>query len=390
MRVISRDVYKKSDGKRAPVTGFAGYVSNSKPVLMLCDGWEDYSDGYDEYAIRMSYDNGKTWTEPVMKFKGFKTDEGKVRYGEPAAFWDADKEKLIILIDKSLYPGDVLHNQTRYQVVEHIYDGRTGKWSGERDPQLAPGHSLAVSFSFPIKTRRGNIMVPAMQGMEDADGRIIVDERSGTPVSEPLTIIGGWNRRGGLDWKVGRPVEVDRDTTTRGMDENVYAELRSGRIAMVIRASNAGAHELPGYKWLCFSDDDGLNWTKPVPVPATGGPPIESGANGSAFFRSIKSGKLYWLGNLCRSGERPCGNYPRTALMLVECQEEPFAFKRESISIIDQLEPGDSPDLQLSNFRFYQDRETGDLVIYMLRYCVKGIRNWFDSDCYCYRVAMEE
>ena len=388
MRVISRDVYKKSDGERAPVTGFAGYVSNSKPVLMLCDGWEDYSDGYDEYAIRMSHDNGRTWTEPAMKFKGFKTDEGKVRYGEPAAFWDADKEKLIVLIDKSLYPGDVMHNQTRYQVVEHIYDGRTGKWSDERDPQLAPGLSLAVSFSFPIKTRRGNIMVPAMQGMEDADGRIIVDKRSGTPVSEPLTIIGRWNRKGGLDWKVGRPVEVDRDATTRGMDENVYAELRSGRIAMVIRASNAGAHELPGYKWLCFSDDDGLNWSKPVPVPATGGPPIESGANGSAFFRSIKNGRLYWMGNLALRGERPKGNWPRSPLVIVEVQEEPFALKRETIFAVDERGYNDSPRVQMSNFRFYQDRATGDVVIFLTRYGEFSEKEWMLADYYRCRVQM--
>jgi hypothetical protein len=40
-------------------------------------------------------------------------------------------------------------------------------------------------------------------------------------------------------------------------------------------------------------------------VPATGGEPIESGSNGSALFRSIKNGRLYWMGNLaCAANAR--------------------------------------------------------------------------------------
>jgi hypothetical protein len=371
---------------RPPVTGFAAYASNDASLLMHCHGWEDYSDGYDDYGIEISRDNGKTWSDWTIKWNSIVTPEGRVRYAEPAAYWDPDAEQLTVLIDKSLYPNDTLTHQTQYQVVEYVYDPKTDTWSDERPLDLG-AKSLAVSFSFPIKTARGVIMVSAMRGMLDAEGNIVVDERSGTPVYEPVTIRGRRDADGRIVWSLGSPIPVDRSVTTRGMDEHTYAELADGRVAALIRASNAGAPDLPGYKWLAFTADDGLTWSRPVPMPADTGDPIESGANGSALFRSTRDGKLYWIGNLCRDGERPNGNRPRHTLMLVEIQEDPFAFKRDSIFIIDEQEPGDTPALQISNFRFYQDRETGDLVVFAPRLGAQG-RDWRQSDYYRYRVAM--
>ncbi|MBN1341418.1 MAG: exo-alpha-sialidase [Phycisphaerae bacterium] len=385
-RRVDRELVLSSKDNRPVVTGFVSYVSNREPVVMHCCGREDYSDGYDDYAVQMSRDNGLTWTDPVVKWKSFKTPEGKVRYGEPAAYWDPHAEKLLVLIDKTLYPKDALTHQTKFQVVQYVYDPKTDRWSDERPLQL-DSKSIAVSFAFPIRTSRGTIMVPACRAKLDAAGSILVDPRSHTPVYESITILGRRGGDGEIEWRLGRPVEVDAGVTTRGMDENTYAELRDGRVAMLIRASNAGAPELPGYKWLALSKDDGMSWTRPVPMPATGGAPIQSGANGSAFFRSIKNGRLYWIGNLCREGERPSGNMPRHTLMLVEVREDPPGFKRESIFHIDEMEPGDTKALQLSNFRFYQDRETGDLVLYMDRYGAKG-EDWRKSDYFRYRVAI--
>ena len=57
------------------------------------------------------------------------------------------------------------------------------------------------------------------------------------------------------------------------------------------------------------SRDEGDTWSAPVPLPATGGEPIESGSNGSALFRSIKNGRLYWMGNLALRGEHANGNW---------------------------------------------------------------------------------
>ncbi len=387
-QVVEKQMLIPATDGRPVVTGFVTYVSNDKPILMHCYGWEDFSDGYDDYGIKFSRDNGKTWGERVIKWKSTETPEGRIRYAEPAAFWDAETERLIVLIDKSLYPNDTLTHQTRYQIVEHVYDAKSESWSEERPVDLG-SESIAVSFGFPIETSRGVLMVPAMRGLLDANGAIVVDERSGSPVYESLTIRGTRGPDENYTWQLGTPIPLDRATTTRGMDEHNYTELANGRVATLIRASNAGAPDLPGYKWLSFSGDDGATWSKPMPMPADHGDPIESGANGSAFFRSITNGKLYWIGNLCRDGERPNGNMPRHTLMLVEIQEEPFAFKRDSIFHIDEQGPGDTPAMQLSNFRYYQDRETGDLVVYADRYGAGG-RDYMDSDYYRYRVKLPD
>jgi hypothetical protein len=172
------------------------------------------------------------------------------------------------------------------------------------------------------------------------------------------------------------------------LDENAIIQLRDGKIAAVCRGDNSAFPEKPGYKWLSFSKDDGEHWSAPVPFPAAEGEPIESGANGSALFRSTKNGKLYWMGNLALQAERPKGNWPRSPLVIVEVQEEPFALKRETIFAVDERNFNDSPRVQMSNFRFYQDRETGDVVIFLTRYGEQSAEQWQLADYYRYRVRM--
>jgi hypothetical protein len=173
------------------------------------------------------------------------------------------------------------------------------------------------------------------------------------------------------------------------VDENALFELSDGRIVAICRGDNTMFPETPGRKWLSFSDNDGESWLPPVPLPADDGSVPESGSNGSALFRSIKTGKLYWIGNLCLAGQRARGNLPRTSLALIEVQEAPFALRLATMFLIDEKGYNDSPDLELSNFRFYQDRLTGDLVLLMNRYEQHGHDQWWNSDYYRYRIEIE-
>jgi hypothetical protein len=94
------------------------------------------------------------------------------------------------------------------------------------------------------------------------------------------------------------------------------------------------------------------------------------------------------MGNLALRGERAKGNRPRSPLFIAEVQEEPFALKRETIFAVDERTYNDSPGVQLSNFRFYQDRETGDVVIFLTRYGEHSEKEWMLADYYRYRVEM--
>ena len=86
------------------------------------------------------------------------------------------------------------------------------------------------------------------------------------------------------------------------------------------------------------------------------------------------------MGNLCIHGKRPNGNYPRTPLVVAEVQEEPFAIRRDTITVIDQQAPGEPDRVQMSNFRYYQDREDGNLVVFVTRYAEVSAEDWMRAN----------
>jgi hypothetical protein len=387
-KLLSKGVFMRHENGRPAVTGFITYIHATKPILMHCSGREDYSDGYDDYAVSVSHDNGKTWSKPEVRWKSSAVPEGRMRYAEPAAFFDADRDRLIVLIDHTLYPKDKLNVDTEYGLELNIYDTRRQKWTERRELKFPGQRTPAMSFSFPLKTTRDRLLFPGMRKTIDAAGQAVHYGKTWAPVDEVVTVIGEHGARGELTWRLGQPLNIAPELSSRGLDENALIELRDGRIAAVCRGDNSAFPEKPGYKWLSFSHDDGQTWSAPVPLPAVGGEPLESGANGSAFFRSIKNGRLYWMGNLALRGERPNGNWPRSPLVIVEVQEEPFALKRDTIFAVDERGYNDSPRVQMSNFRFYQDRATGDMVIFLTRYGEQSEKEWMLADYYRYRVQM--
>jgi hypothetical protein len=387
-KLLSKEVFLRHQNRRPVAAGFITYISSTKPILMHCHGWEDYSDGYDDYSVSLSYDNGKTWSPDQVRWKSSVVPEGRIRYAEPAALFDPDQQKLIVLIDKTLYPKDKLDVDAQYGLELNVYDCKRRTWSNSREVSFPGQRSPAMSFSFPIKTSRGRLLFPGMRQTVDAAGKTVHYMKTWAPVDELVSVIGEYGTGGELSWRLGRPLNIAPEISSRGLDENTVFELADHRIAVICRGDNSAFPEKPGYKWLSFSSDDGATWSAPAPLPATGGDPIESGANGSALFRSIKNGKLYWMGNLALRGERPRGNWPRSPLVMVEVQEAPFALKRDTIFAVDERTYNDSPRVQMSNFRFYQDRQTGDVIIFLTRYGEQSEKEWMLADYYRYRVEM--
>jgi len=388
MKLLSKEVFLRHRNKRPPATGFVTYISTTQPVLMHCHGWQDYSDGYDDYSVSVSYDNGRTWSAEEVRWKSRVEPEGRIRYAEPAAFFDSDKEKLIVLSDQALYPKDKLNADADNTLVMDVYDPKTRTWSHRRELKFPGQRSPAMSFSFPLKTSRGRLLFPGMRKTVDASGKAIHFKNGWAPVDEVVTVIGEYGGGGEIAWHLGQPLNIAPEISSRGLDENTVTELPDGRLAAVCRGDNSAFPEKPGYKWLSFSGDEGETWSVPVPCPATDGEPIESGANGSALFRSIRNGRLYWMGNLALRGERAKGNRPRSPLVIAEVQEEPFALKRGTLYAVDERTYNDSPGVQMSNFRFYQDRETGDVVLFLTRYGEHSEKEWMLADYYRYRVEM--
>src|SRR5439155_1607187 len=237
-KVLSKEIFLRHENRRPVATGFITYVSRTKPVLLHCFGREDYSDGYDDYAIQLSSDNGGTWSKPEVRWKSSVLQGGRMRYAEPAAFFDPDSEKLIVLIDHTLYPRDKLNVDTEYGLELNIYDPARGKWIDRSEVKFPGQRTPAMSFSFPIKTARGRLLFPGMRKRADSEGKAIHYKNTWAPVDEMVTVTGEW-KGGDLTFRLGQPLGIEPERSSRGLDENTLAELSDGRTAAVCRGDNS-------------------------------------------------------------------------------------------------------------------------------------------------------
>ncbi|MBN2309580.1 MAG: exo-alpha-sialidase [Candidatus Hydrogenedentes bacterium] len=388
MRLLSKEVFIPSRDGTGVFPGFITYVHRTKPILLHRFGWVEASDTYDNFHERISEDNGVTWTEPVLKLKSKAVEGGRIRYCENGGFFDADTNRVMTFVSKFLYPDDRLNVDIPRQVEVEVYDPGQAERPKPFTLSFDPPQDISISFCFPIKTSAGRILVPMFQQELDDAGAVRHHPKSGAVIYQVRMIIGEYRAGGALDWRLGEPLRSDPARNTRGYSESAPVELRDGRIALLCRGSNVGMADEPGYKWLSFSEDGGESWREAVPLCGDDGEPIESSATGCACFRSIANGKLYFIGNLCARGERAEGNWPRSPLYVAEVQEDPFAIRRDSLTVIDERGPDDSPQTQISNFRYYQDRATGDVVVTATRFGERDAKKWKWADHYRYRVAL--
>ena len=418
MKMIDKQKLISHKPDRAPLCGFAGYVSKDQPRLLRRIGWEISNDIHDDFSDQMSNDNGRTWSEIRPSLCNKQVEGGYICHTENQILLLPDGRLAHFTNDKfeASLGGCDLSCGCKVRITvgtpEEISCGK-----GESlvsDFGLKQG--LMVSFMTANMDARGRFLAPIQWQKQDADGSIrrrgiairgkAMDVYSSAPygttrndltdiildVWEVGLLIGEFGRDGRLIWRRTGPVPCDFESTSRGLYEAALAELPGGGLVMVIRGSNAHWLDKPGYKWLTCSNDGGETWSSVVPLPCSDGSLIESSATGSALFRSIKNSKLYWIGNLCLDGRHPNGNMPRSPLYIAEMQEDLVAIKRKTITVIDQAQPSEHPDTQHSNFKFYQDRETGDIVLYLTRYGARGYENnsWMLADLYQYRIALEK
>jgi hypothetical protein len=403
MKLLSKTRISPATSQGAPLCGCIAYIDSEKPLLMHRIGHEVASDVHDDFYDTFSNDNGQTWNEPRLALQRIAQENGHIYFVENALYYSADHNRVVHFVDevfqRNLNQYDLNHTtQIRITIDEpQMLINGTANTTFKSTFGLEQG--LAVSLCHPFADSKGRLLVPVQWQREDEEKEI---SSQGFPMRSDLPnilkdvwqcalLIGTWNEDHALNWQLGNPVPYDFQTTSRGLCEGTVAELSNGQLAMILRGSNAAWPEKPGYKWLSFSDDGGLNWSHAEPLHCDNGSLPESSATGSALFRSEKNGQLYWIGNLCLNGERAGGNWPRSPLYIAEVQEEPFRLIRESIMVIDERTPHESEFVQHSNFKYYQDRETNDVVLYLTRFGERGHEDgkWLDADLYQYRIRID-
>lgn len=419
MKTISKRVLMKHTPERAPLCGFVGYVDHHKPRLLRRIGWEIANDIHDDFSDQFSEDNGATWGELRPSLAKKRVEGGYICNTENAMLLLPDGRVMTFTNDKFEYDlagcnlGTPCSARITVGTPEEIARGQGASFVSDF------GLKQGVCFSFPqpIVDRRGRVLATVQWQKQDVDGSLrrrgfegrVPGIATNTEPGQPLALrpdmpdvfvdywevgllIGEPQGDGSFAWRRTGAPDHDFECSSRGMCEGALTELNDGTLVMVMRGSNAHYPDKPGYKWVTYSTDGGESWTKAAPLGCSDGSIIESAANGSMFFRSITDGRLYWVGNLCTEGRRPVGNNPRSPLHVVRMQEHPFAFERDTITVVDRtnVDAGEHPNTQHSNFKIYQDRQTGDLLIYLTRFGENGYDRdqWMRADLYEYRVSM--
>lgn len=207
-----------------------------------------------------------------------------------------------------------------------------------------------------------------------------------TPFYQSRVLIGKWKADMQISWEISDPARLSPAKTTRGVFEPTLAHIPDGRLLMVLRGSNMRRTELPGYKWYSVSEDNGRTWGEVKPWTYTNGESFFSPSSCSQLIMH-SSGRLFWLGNICR--ENPDGNLPRRPFVIGEVDKESLLLKKETVIVLDDVQPRENPDMRLSNFHAYEDRVTREVVFCMPRWfaCRKDEFDW-TTHTYRYRVSV--
>ena len=215
-----------------------------------------------------------------------------------------------------------------------------------------------------------------------------------------MIVRGSWNeKKQTYDLVFSKPIIVSDLISSRGLGEPAVMELANGRIIVVMRGSNTCykpwntriAPGTPGYKFFSCSDDGGKTFSPPMPWYFDNREVLYSSASISYLFRSLKNNRCYWVGNIT-DPVRTDGNFLRWPLCIVEVDECSGILKKDTLTVIDTRQEGESDLLQLSNFFMLHDRETLHTELYLAKigqYEDSSNRNVFKGDCCKYLIDWE-
>jgi len=421
---VKKELYAPSPEPRTGISLSMKYIGNGlkmEEIRALIKS----SDWVEQPRKRISVDNGRTWSDwEIIDEKSTVQGDYTQSGGESqdgTGSYDPVSKRLIKPVFQRIIKGKpevamselwkgirLFSDHGFYQLSED--DGLTwskaymlkyeegpdfdkNNWGDEkffRTNEMYIGNAVTLKNGSVIIT--ATIPVPFMDD-EDKDIPSVFPNtyREGC-VAGAICFVGRWNESmKNYDWQCSNSIFVPRRVSTRGLVELNISELTDGRLLMIARGSNTGLDPLkyPGRKWYSVSEDGGLTWCNINDIRFDTGEQIYSPASISSMIRSSINGRLYWTGNI---SEQPVeGNSPRYPLVITEIDEEKICFVKNSLTIIDDRDMvHDSDALQLSNFSIFENRETRDIEIYLLRLGERGGGpDVWSADVYKYTLSLK-
>ena len=405
-REIRREVFLPSPRAGTAVLANTYYTRPSGSELISMHELTSRSDTTDVAFFRYSNDNGRTWSPAEEIRTEEKRPHGKLRRMLRGACVDPHTGRFLRFRIQGVLPTDDPLEGMKQWVV--YYSASTdGGLTWYLDEQIihkgaafSPRHPLpgvvtgktcfmiGDTASVPLILDDGTLLLPIILTPAGPDGHYH-NPGGGLTYTDAAVLHGRWAADGRhLEWELSDVVKADPQLSTRGMDEPTLALLADGRLLMVLRGSNDKKPHLPGRRWVAYSSDRGRTWTTPKPWTYTSGENFFSPSSCSQLL-THSSGRIFWLGNITK--ENPVGNRPRYPFVIGEVEGRTGLLRKESVRIVDDLRPGDSPDLTMSNFSAREDRSSGDIVLHLSRLFQhsKGeLRDW-TSDAFIYHIPVD-
>ena len=368
------------------------YSSNDRNVLL-----QSISIGK-RGVIRRSEDNGKSW-EAVEEWTSEEPlgDGLVLERGLPEVFCDPDNGLVIRFFitarnNPNIVPWDYARSpMTRTRKIFFQTSQNEGQTWSEPERLIMQGgdydethwmdgvyygkNGACIEGSQIIKNRRGETLAP-MWGTRLFENDDIINPNADPATSNPDGTVehfsgcffGRWRADGsGIDWSVSESVRLPLKYSCDGADEPSVDYLPDGRLFMVLRARTYPhtGQKLPSLHYYTLSNDDGRTWSEPEPLLYDDGSYAYSPACLANVLRSSKNGRFYVMTNFA---EGPCVNCdPRNRLQIAEIDTTTLTIKKDTVTIIEpQDESLNQPDnIRFSNFRWYEDRETQNIVLHM-------------------------
>lgn len=403
---IRREVFLASPKPGTAVLANTYYTRPTGTELISMHELMSRSDTTDVAFFRYSTDNGRTWTAGEEIRTEERRPQGKLRRMLRGACVDPHTGRFLRFRIEGVLPTDDPLEGMKQWVVFYsasVDGGRTWYLDEQiihRGAEFSPTHPLpgvqtgrtcfmiGDTASVPLILDDGAILLPVIITPAGPDGNYS-NPGGGYTYTDAAVLHGRWAADGRhLEWELSELIKADPKLSTRGMDEPTLARLADGRLLMVLRGSNDKKPELPGRRWVAYSRDRGRTWTKPAPWTYDGGGDFFSPASCSQLL-AHSSGRIFWLGNI--TNENPAGNRPRFPFVVGEVDRATGLLRRESVRVVDDRGPGDSPDLSLSNFSAHEDRTNGEIILHLSRLFQQSkgdVRDW-TSDAYVYHIPVD-
>lgn len=216
---------------------------------------------------------------------------------------------------------------------------------------------------------QGKLAIGVQIQLTDSDGQLF--NPTGMGFFRSACLLGSWNPdKLRYDWELSPGfAEVEPEESTRGVFEPVIQELDNGRLIMVLRGSNSKRHDtIPGTKFICFSDDQGMTWSRPARLRYEDGELMYSSSCCPGLIRD-RLGRLFFIGVI--NPDNPNGNLPRYPLCIASLHPETLTVRRDSVTVIDTRRPehleqerrGAKYPVDYSNHCAYLDEREHKIVV---------------------------